>query len=182
MCSKLYCKGIIGGPRFPAQAERLLFERTQAYPAVLIQRRVIERARRTRLCTRIVGRAGTRGMFHPLPIRPRLAQRRSQFIRIRTFSAGSEPTQQRPPKPFDFISARLLEVLKVTRLIGLLVLLKVERVIEQESDLCYGRGAVCELVAVQEERLEHRRDVEFFVDLEKEGSWVWCSEERVTVE
>jgi hypothetical protein len=48
-----------------------------------------------------------------------------------------------------------------------LVLAKVEGVVEQESDLCYGCGAIRELLAVQEEGLVHRRDVEFFVDLDK---------------
>lgn len=87
-------------------------------------------------------------MFCPLPIRPRLAQRGGQFIRIRTFSAGSESTQQCPPKPFYLVGLGFLNLLDVARLIGLLVLPEVKCVVEQESDFCYGCGAVCELVTV----------------------------------
>ena len=139
MYSKLYRKGITEGPRCPAQSERkgLILEKIGAHPAVLVLRRVIERARRTRLHTYIMGRAGTRGISYPLHIRPGRSQRGGQIIRIRTFSAGSEPTQERPPKPFDLISSRFLDIFDVARLIGLLVLPKVEGIVEQEPDLYY---------------------------------------------
>lgn len=61
-----------------------------------------------------------------------------------------------------------MNFLDVAHLIGLLVLSKIERVVEQESDFRNRCGAVCELVAVQKEGLEHGWSIKFFVDLDKE--------------
>jgi len=60
-----------------------------------------------------------------------------------------------------------LNIFDVARLIGFLILAKVERVVEQEADICYGCGAIRKLLAIQEEGLVRRRDVNFFVDLGK---------------
>ena len=149
-CGKVCRKSNIEGPRCPAQTDRkrLIFERIRADLAILVLRRVIERARRACPCTRIMGRAGTRGMFHPLLIRSRPVQRGCQFIPIRTFSTGSESTQQSSPKPFYLVGSGFLNILNLARLVGLLILPEVKRVVEQESDFCHGCGAVCELVAV----------------------------------
>ena len=154
------------GQQFPVQPEQLrsIFEGVAAYSTGLILRQIIKGARRARLCTSVVGRARTRGMFGPLSVH--LFQRGDRLIRIRPFSPGGEPAQQRSPKPFNLVGSGFLYFFNVTRLIGFLVLSKIECVVEQETDLCYCRRAVREFMTVQEQRLVNWWDVKFFIDLD----------------
>jgi hypothetical protein len=164
-CSRIYSKVGSENRRFPAQSEQvhLIFEGVETYPTVLILRRVIKRARRTRLRTHIMGRARTWGMFGSLPIDA--LHRGNDLVGIRSLSSGREPAQQCSPKPFNLVGSGFLNLFDIARLIGFLVLPKVQRVVEQKTDLGYGRRPVRKFVAVEEQRLIHRRDVEFFINL-----------------